>query len=284
LADPGCSSAQDDDESNVVTPPPSAFPNASNTGAPNNCAACTTTNGSVTASTNGQVIENRIITGSINIRAKNVTVRNSWVYGQIYNQVVGQQYNGLLVEDTTLGPPTGLSGQTTGAIGVNGYTARRVKVINSKEGFRVGGKGTSGDNPVVIEDSYARLNASTCEHADGVQGYDEPSNVTIRHNTIDISGPGCATGAIYVGFEAKLITIQNNLLAGGAHTLRLQEGATKYDHVSGNRIVNNTWDWAPVLCLHPENVADWFDNKIVTVDSSYNITGTVRTLARCGDA
>jgi hypothetical protein len=264
---------------------PSEFPNASSTGVPAGWAPAQTTNGNLTVTQNGAVIENRLVTGSILVRAQNVTVRNSWVYGQIYNQVSGQAYNGMLIEDTTIGPPTGVGSQTSGGIGVAGYTARRVKIINSKEGFRVGGYNNSGGKlgGVTIEDSFVRLaGTGDCPHSDGVQGYDEPPRTVIRHNTIDLSGLGCTTGAIYVGNDnPDLITIQNNLLAGGSYTMRLQEGAGTYDHVSGNRFVNGEWDYGPTYVVKCSAIADWSDNALVRIDASYHVTSVVRSLTTC---
>jgi hypothetical protein len=269
----------------VPPPPPSGFPNASNTGVPAEWTPAHTTNGSLTITQNGSVIDGELVTGSIYIRAQNVTVRNSWVYGQIYNQASGVAYNGLLIEDTTLGPPSGIGSQTTGAIGVAGYTARRVKIINSREGFRIGGYGYSGNKAagVTIEDSFVRLKGdSACSHYDGIQGYDEPPRQVIHHNTIDISGIGCSTGAIYVGNDnPSLITVTDNLLAGGSYTMRLQEGDATYDHVSGNRFVNTEWDYGPALVVNCGAIADWSDNSLVNVDSGYQVTSIVRALNTC---
>jgi hypothetical protein len=258
------------------SPPASAFPTPATTGVPDNWVPTATTTGNLTVSTNGAVIDGRKVTGSILVRAQNVTIRNSRVYGQIYNQVANQGYNGLLVEDTEIGADSGTNNETTGAIGVAGYTARRVHIHNAPEGFRVGGYNASGQKlgGVVIEDSYVKLNNSNgCVHSDGIQGYDEPPRTIIRHNTIDLAGLPCTTGAIYVGNDNPgLITIENNLLLGGSESLRLQEGEATYDHVTGNRFVDGEWDYGPIFVDHCSAVQDWTDNRIVTIDANYNIT------------
>jgi hypothetical protein len=244
-----------------------------------------TTNGNLTVTTNGAVIDGMLVTGSILVRAQNVTVKNTWVYGQIYNQVSGQGYNGLLIQDTDVGPPSGVSSLSDGAIGVGGFTALRVHIHNAEEGFRVGGYGSSGNKlgPVDIEDSFVELAKGACSHNDGIQGYDEPTRTTIRHNTIDTraSGPDCTTGAIFIGNGgADLITIQNNLLLGGGYSLRMGPGGT-YDHVTGNRIVNGTWGYGPALVSSCGAVQQWADNSIVTIDANYQVAGTVRALNTC---
>jgi hypothetical protein len=206
------------------------------------------------------------VTGSIEVRHQGVTVRNSEVYTRIYNQASGVAYNGLIVEDTTIGPPSGNSGATTGAIGVCGYTARRVEVRNAPEGFRVGGYGYSGNRcgPVVVVDSYVKLTADGCDHSDGVQEYDGiPSGMIVRHNTIDMAGVGCATAPIYVGDFGGVFA--DNLLLGGSYTLRLHRwtSGARYPQVTGNRIVDGVWDYGPALVDSCSIVDVWSSNWVV---------------------
>ncbi|HEY1276816.1 MAG TPA: hypothetical protein VGF25_18040, partial [Thermoleophilaceae bacterium] len=88
-------------------PAASAFPTAATTGVPDGWAPSATTSGNLTVTTDGAVVQGQLVTGSILVRAQNVTIRNSRVYGQIYNQVANQGYNGLLVEDTEIGADSG---------------------------------------------------------------------------------------------------------------------------------------------------------------------------------
>jgi hypothetical protein len=284
----------------TTTPPPTTTPPTTTPPSPSGCAlplyptpACTgtppgwtptLTRGSYTATTDGEVIDGWRVTGSITIRAQNVTIRNSEVYGRIYNQASGVAYNGLLIEDTTVGPPSGNSGTTTGAIGVCGYTARRVHIRNGPEGFRVGGYGYSGGNcePVLVEDSYMRLVATGCDHSDGVQEYDGiPPGMVVRHTTIDMRGVGCSTAPIYVGDYGGVFT--DNLLMGGSYTLRLHRdgSATRYPLVSGNRVVDGAWDYGPVLVDSCAPIDAWRDNWVVRIDASYAVTSMVRRLTNC---
>lgn len=226
------------------------------------------------------------ITGSLWIRGAGVVVRNSEVYTRIYNQASGVAYNGLVVQDTTIGPPSGNSGATTGALGVCGYTAERVEIRNAPEGFRVGGYGYSGNNcgPVVIRDSYLRLVATGCDHSDGVQEYDGiPPGMVVDHTTIDMRGVGCSTAPIYVGDYGGVFT--DNLIMGGSYTLRLHRSSdTAYPLVAGNRLVDGAWDYGPALVDTCSVIDVWRDNQIVRIDSGYAVTALVRPLTTCPES
>jgi pectate lyase len=279
--------------------PPTAagFPTPSTTGVPAGWTPKHTTSGDLTVTTPGAVVDGELVTGTLFVHARNVTIRNSWIYGSINNQAfagnVGIDYGGMLVEDTDIGPPSGAGGAPFPGILVAGYTARRVHIHNIAEGFRVADFNDSGapvaDRQVVIQDSYVHLERGDCSHNDGIQGYGEPPRTIIDHNTIDTtaSGPDCTTGAIFIGNDnADLITVTNNLLLGGGITLRLGgpgangPGGT-YDHVSGNRIVNDSWGYGPVYVGQCSVVQDWSQNSVVTVDASYRVTSTVRPLNSC---
>jgi hypothetical protein len=267
------------------------YPNPTNTGVPAGWTPRHTTNGDMTVTTNGAVIDGELVTGSISVRAQNVTIRNSWVYGEINNQASNAAYNGLLIQDTDVGPPTGVGSESAGAIGVGGYTALRVHIHNVQEGFRVGGYNTSGKQlgGVTIQDSLVQLVRGSCSHNDGIQGFDEPPRLILNHNTIDArdAGASCTTGATFIGNDnPDTITVTNNLLGGGGFTMRLGgpgsdgPGGT-YDHVSGNRIINGGWGSGPVLvdsCPNPPPIADWSDNTVVTIDGNYQPTSTVRKI------
>lgn len=274
------------------TTPPSGcalplYPTPACTGVPQGWTPSTTV-GSYTTQADGQVIDGWRVTGSISVVHQNVTIRNSEVYGRIYNQASGVAYNGLLIEDVTVGPPTGNNGEVNGSIGVCGYTARRVEIRNAPEGFRVGGYGYSGNRcgPVVIVDSYAKLvSTGGCDHGDGVQGFDEPPGTVIAHNTIDMRGVGCSTAPIYMG-DPYGATVTDNLIMGGSYTLRLHAdgSATNYPRVVGNRIVEGAWDYGPALVDACSTIGEWRANTVVRIDSGYAVTSTVRQLTTCPEA
>jgi Bacterial TSP3 repeat len=269
-------------------PPPSTeFPTPASTGVPSGWQPSATHNGTLTVSQSGAVIDGLLVTGSIEVRATNVTIRNSRVYGRIYNQASGRVYNGMLVEDTEIGPDSGNNGQTAGSLGSAGYVARRVHIHNSTEGFRVGGYNYSGGQagPVTIQDSFVDLDSrpGSCDHADGVQGYDEPPSMVIHHNTIDMRGVQCSTAPIYIGDSPGSKTVTNNLVMGGSYSLRLHNGASgiTYPHVSGNRMVDDAWDYGPLQIDTCSVIQAWSDNRLVRIDAGYNITWVGSPSTRC---
>jgi hypothetical protein len=282
----------------VIAAPRSAaaFPDARTTGVPAGWAPRHTTHGDLTVSRPGTVLDGELVTGRVEVRAKDVTIRNSRVYGSIDNQAfagdLGIDYSGLLVEDTDIGPPTGTGGPPFPAILVSGYTMRRVHVHNVSEGPRVADFNNPALDPVervTIEDSLIQIERGDCSHNDGIQGFGEPPRTIIRHNTIDTrgSGPDCTTGAIFIGNDKPdRITVEDNLLIGGGYTMRIGgpgpdgPGGT-YDHVSGNRIVDGAWGFGPVVVDDCRTVADWSDNTVVRIDSSYRVRSTVRRLNTC---
>ncbi len=139
--------------------------------------------GDLTITTPGTVIQDMRVTGMIRIMASNVTIRRSEVYG--YIQLMARDpYGGLRIEDSTVGPPSGVSDWIHGAIGVKAYTALRVEIRNMPDGFRVAG------NDVLIQDSFFKAKPDGgCPHHDGVQGYYGGTNVIVRHNTLDVRAP-----------------------------------------------------------------------------------------------
>jgi hypothetical protein len=274
--------------------PAAGFPNASNTGVPAGWRPSHTTNGDLTIRTPGTVLDGELVTGSLHVNARDVTIRNSWVYGSINNQSSqGFDYGGMLIQDSDVGPPSGQGGETFPAILVAGYTMERVHVHNFSEGPRVAAFNNpsvpASSQTIVIRDSLIQIVRGTCSHNDGIQGFGEPPRAIVSHNTIDAraAGPDCTTGALFIGNDnPDFLTVTDNLLAGGGFTMRIDgpgsdgPGGT-YDHVTGNKIVDDSWGFGPVHVDDCRTVADWSNNSVVTIDSNYNVTSTVRALHDC---
>ena len=270
------------------------FPNASNTGVPAGWRPRHTTNGDLTIRTPGTVLDGELVTGTLNVNARNVTIRNSWIYGSIDNQSsAGTDYGGMVIEDSDVGPPSGDGGDTFPAILVAGYTMTRVHVHNVSEGPRIAAFNNpsvpASSQTIVIRDSLIQIVRGTCSHNDGIQGFGEPPRAIISHNTIDAraAGPDCTTGALFIGNDnPDLLTVTDNLLAGGGFTMRLGgpgfdgPGGT-YDHVTGNKIVDGSWGFGPVHVDDCRTIADWAGNSVVRIDSDYRVTATVRPLHDC---
>jgi len=263
------------------------YPTPGCTGVPAGWKPKATKDGDLTVTKAGTVVEDQLVTGSIYVKAPDVTIRNSRVYGTIDNFIGNQVYGHLLIEDTEVVNPPGqeFSKNAQYAFGVANYTCRRCKVVNRMEGWRVGAADYAGAGPVVIEDSFAQLAVppGMCEtvdpHGDGIQGYGGPA-VTIRHNTIDQRRDDCPTAPVFIPDQGNDgATVQDNLLAGGGYTLRLTGG--KFPAVTGNKIVQGSFGYGPfeVTC---SLVAQWNGNATVTYDwATGKVTGQVKAFDSC---
>lgn len=243
------------------------YPTPSCTGVPAGTTFTNTVNGSYTATTANQVIDRWHITGDVTIAADNVTIKNSVIDGSINNWNGGDPYT-YTVMDTTVGPVSGCVGT---AIGSGRFTALRVHVRNSSDGFRI-----SREN-VRIEDSYVHLCSNPGDHSDGIQTEGGGgANAIITHNTIDQRDAFPDVTAVLFWQVSALggSVITNNLLAGGSYTIRIYKNPTT---VTGNRIVNNSWEYGPVNSDCAGIV--WSDNILVNIDTSYSVTSTLGPVA-----
>ena len=117
----------------------------------------------------------------------------------------------LLVEDTELDGNRQCTGGGCYGIGWSGYTARRVYVHDTTEGFNV------ADN-VVVEDSYlAHPYMNGIAHPDGFQSTGG-SNATINHNHISWGDNSAVILKADQGSIANM-TVSNNLMDGTGHYL-----------------------------------------------------------------
>jgi hypothetical protein len=252
---------------------PGAHPNPATTGVPAGWAPAAIHEGDLWVYEAGTVIDDMLITGDLQIRATGVTVRRTRVMGIIWNQWDDdEQFGGLLIEDTEVGPDSGALEWGHGAVGTAGYTARRVEIHNVTDGFRV-----SGDD-ILIEDSFVKLSVreGECNHLDGVQGYGGGRNVTVRHNTIDARG-NCGTAAVFFGDSSPEADVQDNILLGGAYSLRLHQVEIPTIFVArNNHVVNGAYDYGPLYFVDAGALTLTCEgNDLVTIDDNYQITGVV---------
>ena len=221
----------------------------------------------------GAVVENVLFTdrASLIIKAPDVTVRRIRMQGGAITNAQGDCGNGLVVEDSTLEPPPGerYSEDREGAIGVGGYTARRVKIWRRGEGFRVGGR-SAGCGPVRIEDSFAKISIPPgCPgdpHSDGIQGVDGPP-LTVVNVTIDFRDAACGTAPFFVPDQQgnTTATVDGLLVMGGGTTFRLGVPGS----VRGLNIVDDTWGFVPVD-VKCELLSAW-DARLVKLTRKYRV-------------
>jgi hypothetical protein len=211
---PGCSSH----------PSSCGWPDATNTGVPAGV-ALTVINGSVNLTTPGQVLEGKDIRGCVLVQAPNVTIRRSKVtctdgygIGSFPEEYSG---GGLLIEDVEV---TCANSSAT-AIGYYGLVARRVNLHNCENGFDI-------DDRVTVVDSYIHdMRPTDTGHTDGIQ-LAGGSDIVIRHNTI--FNPDGTSAIISHPSANANVTIEANLLGGGAYTLYCPR-----DSSTNFRVINN---------------------------------------------
>ncbi|MCY1053547.1 right-handed parallel beta-helix repeat-containing protein [Nannocystis sp. SCPEA4] len=184
--------------------------------------------GSITVEEDGAVIEGLDIDGTITILADDVTIRNVRIRTDDYYPIryFDEDNVGLVVEDSEI---EGLSGNATAAISFANYTARRLNIHGTADGFKA-------DSNVLIEDCWVHdLSNGEGEHNDGVQSTGG-AGVTLRHN--DISGASNAavqTGDL--GGATIDLILECNWFDGGGWTLNIRgEGDTV---PMGTQVIDN---------------------------------------------
>jgi hypothetical protein len=201
-------------------------PGPTNTGVP----AGTTLKPSKTirVETNGAVIEDLDVDGEIEVYADNVTIRRVKITsGSYYPVRFDDPHTGLVIEDSEI---IGTSDDVTSAVSFAHYTARRLNVHGSADGFKA-------DADVLIEDSWIHdLRNGPDQHNDGMQSTGG-KGVTLRNNNIS----GASNACVQTGDEGNVPTedllIECNWLDGGGYTLNIRgTGATR---PKNTKIVNN---------------------------------------------
>lgn len=191
--------------------PADKFPGAACTGVLPGIARASS--GSISTSSDGQVIQDLNISGSIqvnhhNVRIKNVKITNPG--GTAIN--VNTSKTGLVVEDCEIDG----TGSTTPSeiVAYSNYTLRRCNIHHVGEGPRANGN-------VVIEDNYIHdfLDfRSVGAHQDTIQTTGG-SNITIRHNNLEMNiDAGNAVIMVSTDLGSNLL-IERNLVYGGGYSV-----------------------------------------------------------------
>lgn len=174
--------------------------------------------GSIKVETDGAVVENLDIDGTIEVLADDVTIRNvRLTTGDYYPIRYDDGRTGLVVEDSEI---IGTSGIVTAAVSFANYTARRLDIHGTADGLKANAN-------VLIEDCWIHdLSNGKDEHNDGVQSTGG-KGVTIRHNVID----GASNATVQTGDEGVAtedLTVACNWLDGGGYALNIRgTGATR---------------------------------------------------------
>ena len=182
----------------------------------------------ITVTKDGDVVQDLDIDGEIMVQADNVTIRRVKITsGDYYPIRYDDPHRGLVIEDSEI---IGTSDDVTAAVSFAHYTARRLDVHGSADGFKA-------DEDVLIEDSWIHdLRNGPDQHNDGMQSTGG-KGVTLRNN--DISG--ASNACVQTGDEGHVPTedllIECNWLDGGGYTLNIRgKDATK---PKNTKVINN---------------------------------------------
>jgi hypothetical protein len=213
-------------------PPPSGFPNADNTGVPPGTTL--TPSGTIYANTAGQVIDGRDVSGSIVVKAPNVTIRNTRIRSGDWT-AVDNSSTGLTIVDSTLeGGGQGVQFGLACVFEADETTIRRVEISGCENGIDVSPESAGlCSNDVLVEDSwihdmnYTATSEHPDPHTDGIQINECANHITIRHNTIrpQVSGTPGTTSAIIMytgsGVQNSDVLIEGNILDGSHASVAL---------------------------------------------------------------
>ncbi|HMO11714.1 MAG TPA: hypothetical protein PKB06_09485, partial [Actinotalea sp.] len=195
-------------------PAPSGFPNASTTGVPAGV-TLTAYTGPSRITQAGTVIDGKLITTPLVITASanNVTIKNSKIQASGFFLVLNDEgATNLQIIDTEI-DGRGNTANDSAVAGRN-YTLTRVNIHSTVDGIKLGSN-------VTVQDSYIHdLVIGNGSHNDGMQSLGS-NDVVIKNNTI-IVGNGSTSAIILSTGSAqsmKRITIEGNLLGGGAYTV-----------------------------------------------------------------
>jgi hypothetical protein len=214
-----------------AAPSACGFPDAS-TGA---SVASLTPSGSITASTPGQVIQNKDVTGQITIAAPNVTIRNVRVTATDSGSgsaAIGGNEPGLRVIDSTVRGKGG--GENTVEAAIRDYDGATVEGSN----LTLCNECIQGW-PLTVKDSYLKVSSIySGAHAEDI--YICSGTVNVDHSTLLNEQGQTATvfGDTICGGKNNY-TVTNSLLAGGGYVFYPQangSGSGGTTVITGNHI------------------------------------------------
>lgn len=223
--------------------PSSDWPNASNTGVPAGT-TLTTYTGPSTITTNGTVIRNQVVNGSLNIQASNVQIINSRINGTVDLRSPKSNNYSFTITDSEVHIGDNLN---TGIMRGN-FRATRVEVTGGRRSIYC-------EYNCVIEDSWVHGQGGDPGGDAHFSGIRMSQNTTLRHNTITCEadrgpGTGCSAGLTGYGDTA---TVQNNLIEnnrfiGGDSTMCAYGGSSPskpYPNANNIRFINNVFVKGP---------------------------------------
>lgn len=217
------------------------FPDASSTGVP--AGVELTASGGLDIGRAGTVVDGLDIDGCVDVRADNVTIRNSRIRCARPTTAVRlfDDHHGLLIEDVEIDG----NGIVSTAVGFSDYTLLRVDIHDVIDGPRL------GDN-TVMQDCYVHdLVRAEGSHNDAVQ-VTGGSGIVIRHNTLDaysIETGDYFNSAIMVGSSSAPVDgllIEDNYLNGGNYTVNFHPNLHANGVVGRNNVFGPDHRYGPL--------------------------------------
>ena len=173
--------------------------------------------GALTITTANAVIDGLDISGSVEVRAANVVIRNSRIHGTGPWGVYVRS-GSLTITDSEI------YGGFENALGYDNWTALRLNIHG------VGSDGVKLGSNTRLEDSWLHDFTPTPDaHADGGQLQAGETNIVVRHNTIDLATSKNANAALFIAPDLGPsapgpLLIENNYLNGGNFTVQIVDG------------------------------------------------------------
>jgi hypothetical protein len=239
------------------------WPGPQNTGYRPGQAFSRTVSGGYVVSTDNAVIDGWRVSGGIQVRAKNVTIRNSWVTSSFGGANGSGTINVNPGASATIEHNL-LDGQNATHACIWHEGSSMTATANNCQGVNDGifmwattvGVDGTGDN-FTIQDNY--LHGFTTQaangHVDGVQT-EGAKNGTIRNNTIDVTQDQNSAVAIWNSRKsADSITVEHNLMAGGGFAVYAEDYSPSESNPAGGytltniRFTNNVFSTVHFSCV-----------------------------------
>jgi hypothetical protein len=200
----------------IAAPSECGFPDSTNTGVPTGVTL--RDSGPLVVTTDGAVIQNLLINGCIEVRARNVTIRNvemvsAWRDGFCLH--VAEGASNTTVEDSVVRGLDAATQSVEYAVRDNGTGTRLIRVDIYWCTQCVQGASTT------IIDSYIHdLATVPGAHYENVYDGGSAAGLTLEHNTL--TNQHGQTAVIYLSPDAgpiRGVTIKRNLIAGGGYAI-----------------------------------------------------------------
>ncbi|MDJ0791804.1 MAG: S-layer homology domain-containing protein [Acidimicrobiia bacterium] len=175
--------------------------------------------GSLTVRTDGAVIENLEIRGTLRIEASNVKVRNVWVYTK-NSWTIYVAKGSATFDNIEVGHPSHVGER---GIGGSNVTVRNADIHHVEDGIKLGSNAFYDNVRVHDLDSLGKG-----PHADAVQAEGTAKNSVVQNSYLDSTGPlGLGNASVIIksdlGSQAN-ITFRNNYMNGGNYTIFVKDG------------------------------------------------------------